>query len=101
MTTLLAAPFNLVEGDLIVVIVEALNVIDYSIPSDPNTSGVLAQVKPHTPTKKPTRGANTRETSIEVIVDEITATGGSPILSYAVEINQGSGFAPFIGDPVD
>lgn len=42
MTTLLAAPFNLVEGDLIKVIVEALNVIDYSIASDPNTSGQLA-----------------------------------------------------------
>lgn len=61
MTTLLAAPFNLVEGDLIVVSVEALNVIDYSLPSAPNTVGVLAQVKPHTPTKKPTRGPNTNE----------------------------------------
>lgn len=42
MATFLAAPFNLVEGDLIVVVVEALNVIDYSVPSDPNTSGELA-----------------------------------------------------------
>jgi len=42
MVTLLSAPFNLVEGDLIVVIVEALNVIEYSVPSLPNTSGELA-----------------------------------------------------------
>jgi len=42
MTTLLGAPFNLLEGDLITVIVEARNVIDYSLPSNPNTIGVLA-----------------------------------------------------------
>ncbi len=42
MTTLLAAPFSLVEGDLIGVIVEALNVIDYSVPSLVNTVGEKA-----------------------------------------------------------
>jgi hypothetical protein len=42
MTTLLASPFNLVEGNLIAVIVEALNVIDYSVPSLVNTVGELA-----------------------------------------------------------
>lgn len=41
MVTLRSAPFNLVEGDLIVVIVEALNVIEYSVPSLPNTAGEL------------------------------------------------------------
>lgn len=39
MVTLLSAPYNLVEGDLIVVIIEALNVIEYSVPSIPNTAG--------------------------------------------------------------
>jgi len=42
MTTLLASPFNLVEGNLVTVVVQALNVIDYSVPSIPNTAGVLA-----------------------------------------------------------
>jgi hypothetical protein len=42
MVTLLSDPYNLVEGDLIVVIVEALNVIEYSVPSLPNTGGELA-----------------------------------------------------------
>ncbi len=64
MDTFLNSPFSLLEGDLIVVIVEALNVIDYSVPSDPNTSGELAQVKPHTPTTKPRRGALTDELNI-------------------------------------
>jgi len=41
MATLRAMPYNLVEGDLIVVVVEALNVIDYSVPSLPNTVGEL------------------------------------------------------------
>jgi hypothetical protein len=42
MVTLLSAPYSLVEGDLIVVIIEALNVIEYSVPSLPNTAGELA-----------------------------------------------------------
>lgn len=42
MVTLLSAPYSLVEGDLIVVIIEALNVIEYSVPSLPNTLGELA-----------------------------------------------------------
>jgi len=97
MVTLLSSPFNLVEGDLIVVIVEALNVIEYSVPSLPNTSGELAQVKPHVPTTKPRRGVLTNESQIEVLIDAVTANGGSPILSYSVEINDGNGFVPFVG----
>lgn len=42
MVTLLSAPYSLVEGDLIVVIIEALNVIEYSVPSLQNTAGELA-----------------------------------------------------------
>jgi hypothetical protein len=42
MTTFLAPTFNLVEGDHIGVIVEALNVIDYSVPSIVNSVGEKA-----------------------------------------------------------
>jgi hypothetical protein len=42
MTTFLASTFNLVEGDHIGVIVEALNVIDYSVPSIVNSVGEKA-----------------------------------------------------------
>jgi hypothetical protein len=101
MTTLLAAPFNLAEGNLIVVSVEALNAIGYSIPSLPNTQGQLAQVQPHAPTAKPIRGTITDESQIQIILTTVTTDGGSPLTSYAVEINDGiTGFLPFIGDPV-
>ena len=100
MTTFLGAPFNLVEGNLIVVMVEALNAIDYSVPSAPNTNGVLTQVPPHTPTSAPTRGSLTNENQIEVLVSTVSATGGSPLLSYSIEINDGSGFVSIGGDPV-
>jgi len=98
MTTFLAAPFNLVEGDLIGVIVEALNVIDYSVPSIVNSAGEKAQVKPHTPTTKPRRGVLTNEEQIEVLIDPVTANGGSTILSYSVEINDGTGYEAYVGD---
>lgn len=42
MTTLLASPFLLEEGDLIVAIVESMNAIGYSDPSTENTTGALA-----------------------------------------------------------
>jgi hypothetical protein len=39
-----------------------MNAIDYSDPSDPNTSGAVVQVVPHTPVTKPKRGTATDET---------------------------------------
>jgi len=100
MTTLLSAPFNLLEGTLVVVVVQALNVIDYSVPSAPNTVGVLAQVVPHAPTSAPVRGASTTESQIEATMATVTSTGGSPIISYSLEINDGSGFVSVAGDPI-
>lgn len=60
MTSLLVADFWLLEGDLIKVTVEAMNKIDYSIPST-LAGAALVQVKPHKPTTAPTRGSNTNE----------------------------------------
>ena len=102
-TVLTAHPFLLEEGDTVVAIVEALNEIDYSEPSEENQSGAVIQVVPHAPLTIPTRGGQTGTSQIEVHFDEITEDGGSPILSYALEIDRadGAGFTVAVGDPVD
>lgn len=56
-----AATFGLVEGALIVAVVESKNVIDYSIQSDENSSGAAVQVVPAAPTSAPQRGEATTE----------------------------------------
>ena len=43
MTVFLSSPFDLTPRTLIVGVVEAMNSVGYSIPSDPNSSG--AEVK--------------------------------------------------------
>lgn len=62
MENLWVSPFLLVEGDLIVIVVEALNEVGYSIPSLENTSGALVKVAPSDPTLPPIRGSLTDET---------------------------------------
>jgi hypothetical protein len=34
-------------------------------------------------------------------VDEVVMDGGSTVLSYAIEMDDGSGFTPVYGDPDD
>jgi hypothetical protein len=48
---------------------------------------------PHIPSSAPSRGSNTGETQIELILTPLTGTntGGSPITSYIVLWNSGSG----------
>jgi hypothetical protein len=91
MTSLLAADFYLVEGDLVKVTVEAMNTIDYSTPS--LTSGVATvQIEPHDPLSAPQRGENTNENQVEVVFNLITADGGAAIERYSIEMDSGSGF---------
>ena len=47
MSVLTADPYFLEEGDLIVAQVEALNEIEYSLPSEPNTLGAVVQIVPY------------------------------------------------------
>jgi hypothetical protein len=58
-------------------------------------------VKPHTPQTRPRRGVLTNEAQIEVLIDSVAANGGSAIESYSVEINDGTGFKPYVGDLTD
>lgn len=101
MTVFLAAPYSLIEDDLIVAVVEALNAIGYSTPSNENTVGALVQTVPADPLASPTRGATTSEAQIEVNFAAITDDGGSGITSYSLEMDSGSGFVSVVGDPVD
>ena len=103
MTVLVADPFFLEEGDAIVATVEALNEIGYSEPSEENQSGAVVQVAPHAPSAIPVRGTSTGTNQIEVIFEEIAEDGGTPILSYALEIDRGdgAGFTVVVGDPGD
>ena len=41
---------------------------------------------------------NTNEAQIEILLDVVTATGGSPLTSYSVEIDDGTGYVPYVGD---
>lgn len=92
MTALLTTPFNLQLGDLVVAVVDALNAVDYSIPSPENTSGALARTIPLDPTSSVSRGVGTSTTQLVIVVPTQTQDGGSPLLSYGVEIDSGSGF---------
>jgi hypothetical protein len=92
MKSLLEADFYLVEGDSIKATVEALNLIDFSIPSI-EAGDALVQIEPHDPLTAPRRGANTNENSLEVYFDFITQDGGADILAYSIEMDSGAGFS--------
>ena len=65
--------------DLIIVTVEALNVMGYSIPSVPNTVGVTVKKPPQTAPSALARGAATGKTSVQLNWTGISAdsdTGG-------------------------
>lgn len=100
-SVLVADPYFLEEGDLVVAQIEALNYIGYSEPSEPNTEGAVIKRRPHMPLEAPRRGASTTDASIEVDFDEVIEDGGSSILQYSLEIDDGSGFAPIAGEAAD
>ena len=92
MSELYSSPFSLAEGNLIVAVVEALNEIGYSTPSQANSVGALVQVTPHDPLLPPVRVSDTTETGIHFTIPTLNANGGAALTSYGVEINDGSGF---------
>lgn len=56
---------------------------------------------PYTPASRPRRGGMTNESQMETLVSGVdtSADGGAPVISYAIEINDGTGFVPVVGDP--
>lgn len=101
MTVFLAAPYSLSEGDLIEVKVIATNDIGDSTESAVNTVGENVQTVPHTPTNAPSRNSATTTSSITVDYAAIAQNGGSTILSYSLEWDQGTdNWVSLIGETV-
>jgi hypothetical protein len=93
MSTLIASPFSLSEGDAIVAIARAENIVGWSADfSDPNTGiDVTVQQEPATP---PTAVAlvSQSESSVTVQMPTLASsyTGGSDITSYNLQYDQGA-----------
>lgn len=85
MSVLIASPYLLDEGDLIVAQVFATNAVGDSSVSTDNTIGAEVQTIPATPTSAPTRNSATTATNIVVDIATVTADGGSAITSYSIE----------------
>jgi hypothetical protein len=93
MTVLRAAPYNLPLGQTIVALVEAKNVIGYSLPSDPSISGAEVRTEPLQPDTVVERvEIGTTDTEIKVSYQTITDNtlrGGSPVISLEIWYDQG------------
>lgn len=82
-------------------IVSAQNDVGWSVPSNANTGGQLVQKQPNSvPAALVVDYSFTNESQIRVNMTAMTLdsdTGGSPIISYSVEWNKGSGanFSPY------
>lgn len=95
-SVLQASPYSLVQGDKVVARMLATNAVGSSSYSDDGilTGQSYAEIQsvPHKPPSAPSRGATTATTQIEVAVAALTGveTGGSPILSYHIEFDDGT-----------
>ncbi|TNV75036.1 hypothetical protein FGO68_gene6423 [Halteria grandinella] len=84
---------NLAIDDLIVVQVEAMNVMGYSIASNSNTDGITAKKLPQTAPSSLSRGVNTGKTVVHLNWVGITAnvdTGGQDV-DYKVYFDKSTG----------
>jgi hypothetical protein len=94
LTTLRAAPFNLAQGVSVIAKVRARNSLGWGPYSDTTegTGAARIQVEPHQ-VAQPTRGSATSVSQIEVVWTALTgdATGGSPVDSYHLQWDAGSG----------
>jgi hypothetical protein len=93
MTSLISEPFNLPQGKLIQARVLADNDILASVPSILNSFGDLVEYVPHKPPIAPVKNALTTQTSLVIDTQHLvgTANGGSEVLAYLVEWDQGTG----------
>lgn len=89
MDTLTAAPFNLVQGDLVVARILAANIVGESQYSMENGLGAQIIIAPHSPILAPYRGGQTSVDSAHVLIAPLTGaqTGGSEITSYYIQFD--------------
>ena len=102
MNTFTQTPFSLTEGQSILIKLRALNELDYGPYGSPSSTLAVIIDVPHTPASGPVRvNDSTSPTQVTVTIPEIPndLDGGSSILSYSLEWNQGSGttFIDLIG----
>jgi len=97
MSILLADPYLLIQGDLIVAHVRASNAFGDGPYSDLNTSGLTVETVPSRPLLAPVLISQS-ETSITVQMPELVGqdTGGSPILSYNLQYNSGGSSTTYV-----
>jgi hypothetical protein len=93
---------GLAKGDLIVARVAASNAAGTGPYSVPNSAGALAQTPPVAPAAAPSGGAATSESVLDVhwaFLAGAGEDGGSSILSYGLDIDDGAGgaFSPAVG----
>ena len=86
------SPFNLELGDLAQAVVRATNLIGESPDSSHNTDGALVETVPSAPPVAPQRNAATTLSSLSVDYYALTGTsrGGTPVLSYELQWDQGA-----------
>ena len=100
LSVLTSSPFSLVQGTTIIVKVEPVNIIGTGT-SNQNTLGALIEVPPLKPSSVPLRiNSLSTKTAIAVSYQALTGTntGGSPILSYELQWDQGTGtWASLVG----
>lgn len=87
-----ASPYNLELGDLVQAVVRATNLIGESPDSSHNTAGALIETVPSAPPVAPQRNAATTLSSLSVDYYALTGTsrGGTPVLSYELQWDQGA-----------
>ena len=100
LSVLTASPYSLVQGATIIAQVQPVNVIGTGT-SNENTSGALIVVVPLKPTSAPSRvNSSSTKTAIGLSYSALTGTntGGSAILSYELQWDQGTGtWASLVG----
>ncbi|MCP3681809.1 MAG: fibronectin type III domain-containing protein, partial [bacterium] len=91
-----STPYNLLQGDYIIVKASATNSIGTGPFSDINTTSPKIMIAPPTPTSPITDGSSTNETQIDLNIPNPSNDGGSPITSYNLQWNScsGSTFTP-------
>jgi hypothetical protein len=84
--------YNLEIDDLIMVTVDAFNIMGWSGPSMPNTIGVTAKRNPQNAVSNVDRGVDTGKNTIHITwtgIFENVDTGGQPV-DYRIQFDKGS-----------
>ena len=93
MLTLVSSPYSLAYSDEIKARVTAQNSLGYGATSLTSVTNTFVSTVPNKPSSPPYSGSTTSPTQIEVDWSALTspANGGSPILSYELTWDYGTG----------